>query len=157
MLNAWGQERCLQGYGGVVRKREGNSLLRRSRRRWEDDIEMDLKESGWDGVDWIYLAEGRDIWRDVMSTVLNLRVSINAGNFLIDWGPFVFLSRPLLILTQLTLVNVSRLTMITWWQTHFGDILMVLFNDARTDVVFDGWLICLIRQNVSVWLTDLPN
>jgi hypothetical protein len=35
----------------VVRKREGKSLLRRPRRRWEDDIEMDLKEIGWDGVD----------------------------------------------------------------------------------------------------------
>jgi hypothetical protein len=51
MLNAWGEERCLQDYGCVVRKREGNSLLRRPRRRWEDDIEMDLKEIGWDGVD----------------------------------------------------------------------------------------------------------
>ena len=42
MLNAQGQERCLQGYGGEVRKREGNSLLKRPKRRSEDDIEMDL-------------------------------------------------------------------------------------------------------------------
>jgi hypothetical protein len=58
----------------VVRKREGSSLRRRPRRRWEDDIEMDLKEIGWDGVDWIYVAEGRDKWRALVNTVMILRV-----------------------------------------------------------------------------------
>jgi len=51
MLKAWGQDRSLQGYGGVVRKSEGNSLLRRPRLRWKGKIELDLKEMGWDGVD----------------------------------------------------------------------------------------------------------
>jgi hypothetical protein len=41
---------------------------------WVDNIKMDLKEIGWDGVDWIELAQGRDQWRALVNTVMNLRV-----------------------------------------------------------------------------------
>jgi hypothetical protein len=39
-----------------------------------DNIKMDLREIGWDGVDWIELAQNRDQWRALVSTVMNLRV-----------------------------------------------------------------------------------
>jgi hypothetical protein len=48
--------------------------LGRPRRRWVDDIKMDLREIGWDAVDWIDMAQDRDQWRALVSTVLNLRV-----------------------------------------------------------------------------------
>jgi hypothetical protein len=43
---------------------------------------MDLKEVGWGSVDWIDMAQDRDRWRAVVSAVMNLRVTQNAGNFL---------------------------------------------------------------------------
>jgi hypothetical protein len=52
-------------------KPEGERQLGRPRRRWEDNIEMDLREIWWEGVDWIHLAQGRDQWRAVVNTVMN--------------------------------------------------------------------------------------
>jgi hypothetical protein len=43
-------------------------------RRWVDNIKMDLRDIGWDGVDWIDMAQDRDQWRALVNTVLNLRV-----------------------------------------------------------------------------------
>jgi hypothetical protein len=57
-----------------VGKPEGKRPLGRSRRRWVDNIKMDLKEIGWDGMGWIDLAEDRDRWRALVNTVMNLRV-----------------------------------------------------------------------------------
>jgi hypothetical protein len=48
--------------------------LGRPRRRWVDNIEMDLREVGWDGVDLIDLAQDRDRWRAYVNAVMNLRV-----------------------------------------------------------------------------------
>jgi hypothetical protein len=45
-----------------------------SRRRWEDDIKVDLREIGWGGVDWIDLAQDTDQWRAFVNTLINLRV-----------------------------------------------------------------------------------
>jgi hypothetical protein len=45
------------------------------RRRWMDNIKMDLLEIGWGHVDWIDLAEDRDKWRDLVNAVMNLRVA----------------------------------------------------------------------------------
>jgi hypothetical protein len=55
-------------------KPEGKRPLGRPRRRWVDNIKMDLREIGWDVVDWIDMAQDRDQWRAVVNTVLNLRV-----------------------------------------------------------------------------------
>jgi hypothetical protein len=49
-------------------------ILCRPRRRWEDNIRMDLREIGFGDVDWIYLAQDRDGWRALVNTVMNLRV-----------------------------------------------------------------------------------
>jgi hypothetical protein len=53
---------------------EGRRPLGRSRCRWEDGIRMDLRETGFGGVDWIRLAQDRDSWRAVVSAVMNLSV-----------------------------------------------------------------------------------
>jgi hypothetical protein len=47
-----------------------------------DNIKIDLRELGWDVVDWIDLAQDRDLWRALVNTVMNLRVPYNAGKFL---------------------------------------------------------------------------
>jgi hypothetical protein len=57
-----------------VGKPEGKRSLGRPRRRWVDNIEMDLREVGWDGVDWMDMAQVSDQWRALVNTVLNLRV-----------------------------------------------------------------------------------
>jgi hypothetical protein len=61
-------------YRALVGKPEGRRPLGRSRRRWEDNIKMDLREVGWGGTDWIDLAKDRDRWRALVYTVINLRV-----------------------------------------------------------------------------------
>jgi hypothetical protein len=58
----------------LVGKPEGKRPLGRPRRRWVDNIKMNLREIGWDGMDWTDLAEDRDQWRALVSTVMNLRV-----------------------------------------------------------------------------------
>jgi hypothetical protein len=65
-----------------VGKPEGKRPLERPRRTWVDNIKMDLRQRGWDGVDWIDMAQDRDQWRALVNTVLNLRVPLNAGKFL---------------------------------------------------------------------------
>jgi hypothetical protein len=49
-------------------------IFYRPRRRWVDNIRMDLKEIGWDGMDWIDLAQDRDQLRALVNMVMNLRV-----------------------------------------------------------------------------------
>jgi len=64
--------------GGVYRvlvgKPEGKKPLGRPRRRWEDNIKMDLKEVGCGGMDWIDLYQDRDRWRALVNAVMNFRV-----------------------------------------------------------------------------------
>jgi hypothetical protein len=61
-------------YRILVEKLEGKRPLGRPRRRWVDNIKMDLIEIGWDGVDWIDLAQDRNQWRALVNTVMNLQV-----------------------------------------------------------------------------------
>jgi hypothetical protein len=61
-------------YGLLVRKPEGKRPLGRPRRRWVDNIRVDLGEVGWGVVDWIGLAQDMIRWRAVVNSVLNLRV-----------------------------------------------------------------------------------
>jgi hypothetical protein len=61
-------------YRILVGKPDGKRQLGRSRRRWVDNIKMDLREIGWDGMDWIDLAQDRDQLRALVTTVMNLRV-----------------------------------------------------------------------------------
>ena len=58
----------------LVRKSEGRRPVGRPRLRWEDNIKMDLQEMGGGYGDWMELAQDRDRWRALVSTVMNLRV-----------------------------------------------------------------------------------
>jgi hypothetical protein len=58
----------------LVGKPEGRRPLGRPRRRWVDNIKMDLREIGWYDVDWVDLAQHRGHWRALVNTVMNLRV-----------------------------------------------------------------------------------
>ena len=69
-------------YMVLVVKPEGNRPLGRPRRRWEDNIKMDLQEMGCGIMDWIELAQDRERWWALVSAVMNLRAPQNAGNFL---------------------------------------------------------------------------
>jgi hypothetical protein len=61
-------------YKVLVGKPEGKRPFGRPRRRWENEVRMDLREIGLGGVDWIRLTQNRDRWRAVVSAVMNLRV-----------------------------------------------------------------------------------
>ena len=62
------------GYSFLVGKPEGKRALGRPRRRWVDNITMDLQEVGCGYVDWIGLAQDRDRWRKLVSAVMKFRV-----------------------------------------------------------------------------------
>ena len=59
----------------LVGKPEGKRPLGRPRRRWEDNITMDLQEVGGSCGDWMELPQDKDRWRALVSTVMNLRVT----------------------------------------------------------------------------------
>jgi hypothetical protein len=61
-------------YRILVRKPEGKRPLGSLRCRWVGNIKIDLREIGWDGMDWINLAQDREQWRALVNTVMNLRV-----------------------------------------------------------------------------------
>jgi hypothetical protein len=58
----------------LVGKPEGQRPLGIPRRRWVDNIKIDRRDIGWDGMDWIYLTQDRDQWRARVNKVINLRV-----------------------------------------------------------------------------------
>jgi hypothetical protein len=62
-------------YRVLVGKPESKRPLGRPRRRWEDNIKMDLRETGIDGAYWIRLAQDRVQWRAFVKTVMSLRVT----------------------------------------------------------------------------------
>jgi hypothetical protein len=61
-------------YKILVGKRERKTPIGITRRRWEDNIRMDLRERGLEGVDWMHLTQNMDQWRAVVNTVTNVQV-----------------------------------------------------------------------------------
>jgi hypothetical protein len=68
-------------YRVLVGRPEGKRPLGRPSRRWEDNIKMDLRETGMDRANWIWLAQDRVQWRAFVKTVMNLRVPQESGIF----------------------------------------------------------------------------
>jgi hypothetical protein len=62
-------------YRLFVGKPERKGSLGRPRRRWVNNIKMDIREFGWGDVDWIGLAQDKDQWRALVNVVMNLRVT----------------------------------------------------------------------------------
>jgi hypothetical protein len=58
----------------LVGKPQGKTPLERPRHRWVNNIKMDLREIGWDRMNWIDLVQDRDQWRALVNTVMNLWV-----------------------------------------------------------------------------------
>jgi hypothetical protein len=69
-------------YKIFLRKPEGKRPLGRPRYRWADNINIDLREIEWNGMDCIDLAQDRDQWMALMNAVMNLRVPLHAEKFL---------------------------------------------------------------------------
>ena len=88
-----GEERGV--YRFLAGKPEAKRPLGRPRRRWVDNIRMDLQEVGCRYMDWIGLAQDRDRWRTLVSVVMHLRVPWNAANFLTSCKPVSFSRRTL--------------------------------------------------------------
>jgi hypothetical protein len=81
-------------YRILVGKPEERRPLARPRRRWEDNIRINLREIGWDGMDSIDLAQDRDQWRALVNMVMNLPVPSNVGKFLSSCATGGFSRRP---------------------------------------------------------------
>jgi hypothetical protein len=71
-MNSLGEKR--NAFMLLPGKPKGKRPLRRPRRRWVDNIRMDLGEVGWGGADWIGLAQDRNRWRALVKAVMNLRI-----------------------------------------------------------------------------------
>jgi hypothetical protein len=59
-------------YNILLGKPEGKRQLGRAKRRWVDNVKMDIREIGWGGMDGIDLAQDRDQWRALVNAVMNL-------------------------------------------------------------------------------------
>jgi hypothetical protein len=68
-------------YKILIGKPEGNRPLGKHWRRWEDNIRMDVRKIGREGVDWIHLAQERNQWQVLMNMIMNLRFALKAENF----------------------------------------------------------------------------
>ena len=80
--SAYGGEKRL--FRVLVGKPKGNRLLGRPRRKWEDNIKMDLQKVRCRSMDWLELAQYREMWWALENAVMNLSGSIKCGEFL-DW------------------------------------------------------------------------
>jgi hypothetical protein len=66
----------------LVGKHARKRPVGRPRRRWEGNIKMDVQEVGYEGMDWIDLAQDRERWRALVNVLMNVRVLYNVGNFM---------------------------------------------------------------------------
>jgi hypothetical protein len=71
MQHECGEEKRIQNIGGKVRRKRP---LGRRRHRWVDDVKLNLREIGWDGMNWTDLAQDIDQWRTLVNTVMNVRI-----------------------------------------------------------------------------------
>jgi len=103
--------------------------IMRPRRRWVDNIRMDLQEVGCGYMDWIGLVQDRDSWRKLVSAVMNLWVPWNAGSFLTSCKPVSFSRRTLHL-------GVSNTTL--RFQRHVSAQFRLICRHLSTDQLEDG-------------------
>lgn len=65
------EDKCISDFGGKARKKR---LLERPGPRWENDIKIDLRETGWGSVDWIDLTQGKGQWTDLVMKIMKIQV-----------------------------------------------------------------------------------
>jgi hypothetical protein len=70
----WAGHAALSVYRVLVGKPKGKRPVGRPRRKWEDNIKMDIQELGYGGTDWIDRGQDRDRWRALVNVVMNIRV-----------------------------------------------------------------------------------
>ena len=123
-------------YKVLLGKPEGRRTLGRPRRRWVDNIRIDLQELGCGYMHWIGLAQDTDRWRTLVSAVMNLRVPWNTGNFLTRCKPVSFSRRTLyhgvskyVISTRYSTVAVSMISTVNPFR------LTVLMHDTHTQII----------------------
>ena len=130
-----GEERGV--YRVLLGKPEGRRPLGRPRRRWVDNIRMDLQEVGCGYMDWIGLAQERDGWRTLVSAVMNLRVPWNAGNFLTSCKPVSFSRRTLHHgVSNGVIIFVYCIWVVTRWQW-----LYYMYTKYEIDKLY--WSVCI--------------
>jgi hypothetical protein len=76
-----GEEKCTVLWWGNLKEK---GPLGRPRRRWEDNIKIDLQEVVCGGMDWIELSQDRDKWRPLVNALMSVRVPLSAVNFLTE-------------------------------------------------------------------------
>jgi len=97
-----------------VKKPARKRQLGNPRRRWEDNIKMDLQEVVWGGgMNWIDRTQDRDKWRAVVSEVMNLFISLNAGNMLTCYVSISFSGRTLMLTSYVSISFSGRTLMLT--------------------------------------------
>ena len=107
--------------------------LGRPRRRWVDNIRMDLQDVGCGYMDWIGLAQDTDRWRTLVSAVMNLRVPWNAGNFLTSCKPVSFSRRTLHHgVSKCNVLDASRITV---FLTLYVPLRKVLLSNIITSII----------------------
>jgi hypothetical protein len=72
-----------------VGKPDGKRPLGRPKHRWVDNIKIDLREVGWDGMDWVYLAQDRHQWRALLNTVMKFSKVYTGLQFALSFQPFI--------------------------------------------------------------------
>jgi hypothetical protein len=92
-------------YWVFVGKPDGKRPLGKLGYRWEENVKLDFKDIGWECLDWIRLAHDRHRWQAVVSTVINLHIQYNVGNFLTSPGTSSFSRRTLLHVVGLMCCN----------------------------------------------------
>lgn len=95
----------------LVGKSDTKKSLEKPRHTWENNVKIDLKETWCDNVDWIHLGQVRDIWRDIVNTVMNFRFSKFRGVSRVI--PELLASQQEICSMELLVPSVNRRSLIT--------------------------------------------
>ena len=129
---------------------EGKRPLGRPRRRWMDNIMIDLQEVGCGYMDWIGLAQDRDGWLTLVNAVMNLRVPWNAGNFLTSCKPVSFSRRTLHHGVSIPYTMFCTIPLVT--NCHYNELGILTSNFLRVCTVHQWRLKHFIIQQMHKYI-----